>query len=72
MKRTLTLTTLAWGQPMIDKLKALTDKPVATIINSHAHFDHVNGNAEFPATVDIVTSEQTKTLMEGLPPGHRP
>jgi len=57
-----------WGQPMIDKLKTLTDKPVTTIVNTHAHFDHVNGNAEFPATVDIVTSERTKTLMEDFHP----
>lgn len=53
-----------WGQPIIEKLKTLTSKPVTTIINTHTHFDHVNGNAEFPATVDIVTSENTKKLME--------
>jgi glyoxylase-like metal-dependent hydrolase (beta-lactamase superfamily II) len=53
-----------WGQPMIEKLKTLTDKPVTTIVNTHTHFDHVNGNAEFPPTVEVVTSEQTKTYME--------
>ena len=44
-----------WGQPIIDRLKTLTDKPVTTIVNTHTHYDHVNGNAEFPTTVDIVT-----------------
>src|SRR5687767_400037 len=35
-----------WGQPILQKLKTLTDKPVTTIVNTHTHFDHVNGNAE--------------------------
>ena len=52
-----------WGQPILQKLKTLTDKPVTTIVNTHTHFDHVNGNAEFPATVDVVTSENTARLM---------
>jgi glyoxylase-like metal-dependent hydrolase (beta-lactamase superfamily II) len=53
-----------WGQPMIEKLKTLTDKPVTTIVNTHTHFDHVNGNAEFPPTVEVVTHENTKRYME--------
>jgi glyoxylase-like metal-dependent hydrolase (beta-lactamase superfamily II) len=53
-----------WGQPIVEKLKTLTDKPVTTIVNTHTHFDHVNGNAEFPPTVDVVTHENTKTYME--------
>jgi glyoxylase-like metal-dependent hydrolase (beta-lactamase superfamily II) len=53
-----------WGQPIIEKLKTLTPKPVTTIVNTHTHFDHVNGNAEFPATVEVVTHENTKTYME--------
>ena len=45
-----------WGKPLLEKVKTLTDKPVTTIINTHTHFDHVSGNVEFPATVDIVGS----------------
>jgi glyoxylase-like metal-dependent hydrolase (beta-lactamase superfamily II) len=52
------------GQPIIDKLKTLTDKPVTTIVNTHAHYDHVDGNVEFPPSVDIVTHETTRTLMQ--------
>ena len=52
-----------WGKPLLEKIKTLTDKPVTTIINTHTHFDHVSGNVEFPATVDIVAHENTKTLM---------
>jgi glyoxylase-like metal-dependent hydrolase (beta-lactamase superfamily II) len=55
-----------WGQPILDKIKELTDKPVTTIINTHTHGDHVSGNVEFPATVDIVTHENTATNMKAM------
>jgi glyoxylase-like metal-dependent hydrolase (beta-lactamase superfamily II) len=55
-----------WGQPILDKIKELTNKPVAVLINTHTHGDHVSGNVEFPATVDIVTQENTKTNMEKM------
>ena len=60
-----------WGQPILDKIKELTDKPVTTIINTHTHGDHVSGNVEFPATVDIIVQENTKTNMQKMvgPPG---
>jgi glyoxylase-like metal-dependent hydrolase (beta-lactamase superfamily II) len=60
-----------WGQPILDKIKELTPKPVTTIINTHTHGDHVSGNVEFPATVDIVVQENTKTNMDKMmsPPG---
>ena len=34
-----------WGQPLIQKLKTITPKPVTTIINTHAHFDHASGKS---------------------------
>src|SRR5215467_2031904 len=40
-----------WGQPILDKIKQLTNKPVSTIINTHTHGDHVSGNVKFPANV---------------------
>jgi glyoxylase-like metal-dependent hydrolase (beta-lactamase superfamily II) len=56
-----------WGQTILDRVKTLTDKPVTTIINTHTHADHVGNNPYFPATVEIVTHENTKTNMEKLP-----
>jgi cyclase len=56
-----------WGQPILDKIKTLTDKPVITLINTHTHGDHVSGNVAFPATVEIVTQENTKANMEKMP-----
>ena len=46
-----------WGQPLIAKIKTITDKPVATIINTHAHGDHVGGNEFFGTAVEVTTSE---------------
>lgn len=55
-----------WGQPILDKIKELTQKPVTRLINTHTHGDHTSGNVDFPATVDIVVQENTKTNMEKM------
>ena len=57
-----------WGQPILSKIKELTPKPVTTIINTHSHGDHVSGNVEFPAGVEIVAQQNTKTNVEAWPP----
>ena len=56
-----------WGKPILDAIKTLTNKPVTTLINTHTHGDHVSGNVDFPATVDVVVQENTKTNMEKMP-----
>jgi len=56
-----------WGRPILDKIKELTPKPVTLLINTHTHGDHVSGNVEFPASVDVVVQENTKTNMEKMP-----
>ncbi len=53
-----------WGQPLIDRIAELTPNPVTTIINTHAHFDHVSGNVEFPASVEVVAHTAARRLME--------
>lgn len=55
-----------WGRPILDKLKEITEKPVTTIINTHTHFDHVGGNIEFPAAVEVITHENTAKLMQEM------
>jgi glyoxylase-like metal-dependent hydrolase (beta-lactamase superfamily II) len=55
-----------WGQPLLDKIKSVTDKPVLRIINTHTHGDHVSGNVEFPATVEVVTQENTAKNMQEM------
>ena len=56
-----------WGQPILDEIKKLTPKPVTTLINTHTHGDHVSGNVEFPATVEVIAQENTKVNMEKMP-----
>jgi cyclase len=55
-----------WGQPILDKIKELSPKPVTLLINTHTHGDHVSGNVEFPASADVVTHANTKTNMEKM------
>ena len=52
-----------WGQPILAKIKELSNKPITRIINSHTHGDHVSGNVDFPATVDVVAHENTAANM---------
>ncbi len=55
-----------WGQPILAKIKELTPKPVTLIVNTHTHGDHVSGNVDFPATVDVVVHDNTAANMKKL------
>jgi hypothetical protein len=52
-----------WGRLILSKIQELTSKPVTTIINTHGHWDHVSGNVDFPATVEIVAQENARVNM---------
>ena len=54
------------GQAILDQVKTVSDKPITTIINTHTHGDHTGSNQFFPASVEIVTQENTKTNMEKM------
>lgn len=55
-----------WGQPILDKVKELSPKPITVLINTHTHGDHVSGNVEFPASAEVVTHANTKSNMEKM------
>ena len=55
-----------WGQPLLDKLKTVTTRPVTTIINTHAHNDHTGSNEFFPTSVEIIAQENTRLNMDKL------
>ncbi|MGE3956793.1 MAG: MBL fold metallo-hydrolase [Vicinamibacterales bacterium] len=55
-----------WGQPILDRIRELTPKPVVRLINTHTHGDHVSGNVEFAATVEVVAQENTRANMEKM------
>jgi cyclase len=52
-----------WGQPLLDKIKTVSNKPITTIINTHTHYDHVSGNIMVPASVEIIAHENTAKRM---------
>ena len=52
-----------YGNDLIAKIKAVTNKPITTIINTHTHGDHTGSNDGFPASVEIVAHENTKANM---------
>ena len=54
------------GQAILAQVKTVTDKPVTHIINTHTHADHTGSNAFFPATVEIVTQENTAANMKKM------
>jgi glyoxylase-like metal-dependent hydrolase (beta-lactamase superfamily II) len=57
-----------WGQPLLDAIRKVTSQPVMMVINTHTHGDHVSGNVEFPAEIDIVTHENTAANMKEMRP----
>jgi cyclase len=52
-----------YGSDILAKIRAVTNKPVTMIINTHTHGDHTGSNEGFAASVDIVAHENTKTNM---------
>ena len=52
-----------WGQPILDRIKTVTGKPITTIINTHTHGDHTGSNEFFGAAVTIVAHENTRANM---------
>jgi glyoxylase-like metal-dependent hydrolase (beta-lactamase superfamily II) len=51
---------------VLDVIRTLTPKPITTIINTHTHGDHVSGNVEFPATVEVIVQENTAANMQEM------
>jgi glyoxylase-like metal-dependent hydrolase (beta-lactamase superfamily II) len=52
-----------WGQPILDRIKTVTDKPITTIINTHTHGDHTGSNEFFGSAVTAIVHENTRTNM---------
>jgi glyoxylase-like metal-dependent hydrolase (beta-lactamase superfamily II) len=58
------------GQQILTQVKAVTDKPVTTIINTHVHPDHNGSNDYFRADrpmVQVVAHENTKKWVSANP-----
>ena len=54
------------GQGIMDQVRAVTTKPITTIINTHTHADHTGSNEFFTDNVTFVAHENTKANMEKM------
>jgi len=55
------------GEPILNQVRTVTDKPVTMIINTHSHPDHIGSNEYFPASVEVVAHENTRKWMAANP-----
>ncbi len=52
-----------WGGAVREVVEQVTDLPVTTIINTHAHAEHAGSNAEFPDAVTIIAHANARAAM---------
>jgi glyoxylase-like metal-dependent hydrolase (beta-lactamase superfamily II) len=48
------------ARALLEDLPRVTDKPIRYVVNTHFHFDHVQGNQVFGPEVEIVAHEFTR------------
>ncbi len=53
------------ARALIADIKALTDKPIRYVVNSHFHWDHAHGNQVFEPEVVIIGHEYTREQLLG-------
>ena len=50
-------TTPATARALVDDIKVITPKPLRTVINTHWHYDHTDGNSVFGPDVEIIAHD---------------
>jgi glyoxylase-like metal-dependent hydrolase (beta-lactamase superfamily II) len=53
-------TTPRSARALIADVKVLTDKPIRTVVNTHWHYDHTDGNSVFGPEVQIIATEYVR------------
>jgi glyoxylase-like metal-dependent hydrolase (beta-lactamase superfamily II) len=66
-----TADTPAAMRALLDDLKVVTDKPVRYVVDTHWHFDHVDGNSVFGPEVQIIGHEFLRHALESFDVLHR-
>ena len=56
--------TPALGRELVDGIKSITSKPIRTVVNTHFHYDHTDGNQVFGPDVQIIAHDYVRTAMQ--------
>ena len=59
-------TTPSAMRALLEDLNLITSKPVRWVINTHWHYDHVNGNSVFSPDVEIIGHEYVRNALLNL------
>ena len=54
------------ARALMEDVKRLTDKPIRTVVNTHWHYDHTDGNSAFGPEVQIIGHEYVRHQLETL------
>jgi cyclase len=55
--------TPAAGRAFVADIKLLTNKPIRTVVNTHFHYDHTDGNQIFGPEVQIIGHEYIRKMI---------
>jgi len=59
-------TSPAAARAFLEDLKGITSKPVRYVVNTHFHYDHVDGNQVYAGKADIVAHEYVREAIRTL------
>jgi glyoxylase-like metal-dependent hydrolase (beta-lactamase superfamily II) len=59
------------AEALLASIRAITNKPVRFLVNTHFHHDHVHGNQAFPEEVAIIGHESARDNLLNEDPGKK-